>query len=258
MLIFLLGMTISGYFLLQLGSDLSLETGIISTAELPAAAPIFQRLQLAVFSTFVIGLIGFYAIQRRHQRELIYVEKTREAEKSKQQVDDENEKTGHDKLAAEVSRILKSEKSRGLEKAFHSLCNAQEAVAGALYTITGEDKNRLELEIPFALSFGDSQRPVYEFGDGFVGQSAKDRKALFIDNIPNYDQHALSGLGSSPPRFLSVVPLIHEDELVGICELGTFRTLEEADRQTLERACQTLAGHMTGRNGKNPEKTSKS
>jgi putative methionine-R-sulfoxide reductase with GAF domain len=139
---------------------------------------------------------------------------------------------------------LKKEKS--LEKAFQKLCNVQQAVAGALYKVSEDQK--LELTVPFALSFPDSKRPAYKFGEGFVGQSAKDRKPIFIDDIPEHTPSAISGLGSSPPKFLSIIPLIQNETLVGVCELGTFSKVNEPE--VLTKACEALAASMTPENGK--------
>ena len=72
--LFVAGILISGYFLLRLKTDLSLSAGVLSATEIPQAMPVILRLQAGVFITFVFGLLGFYFIQRNHQRELVYIE----------------------------------------------------------------------------------------------------------------------------------------------------------------------------------------
>ncbi len=255
--IFVVGMVISGYLLLQLRSDLSVTSGVISSSEWPEAAPYIIRVQIAVFITFIAGLTGLYIVQQSDQHELIYVEKTRKEKKDSNSKADDQDAGASNKIISEISRIMGSSEDKTLEKAFHSLCNAQEAVTGALYKV-GKDEHKLELEVPFALSFSESERPVYEVGDGFVGQSAKDRKPIFIDNIPESSHRVMSGLGSAQASFLAVIPMIHQEKLVGICEFGTFKEMTESDRQTLALACDALAVHMPGANGKKNDKTSKS
>jgi putative methionine-R-sulfoxide reductase with GAF domain len=255
--IFLMGMVISSYLLLQLRSDLSVTSGVISSSEWSAAAPYIIRVQIAVFITFLLGLSGFYIIQKTNRQELIYVEKARENNKNKESSASDATSSADTKIISDISQIMNSGGKKKLEKAFHTLCNSQEAVTGALYTLDDKE-SKLELEVPFALSFSESERPAYELGDGFVGQSAKDRKPLFIENLPETTQQAVSGLGSSKISFLAVIPMIHQEKLVGICELGSFKKISEADRQTLANACDALAAHMPGVNGKNKDKTSKS
>ena len=242
--LFVAGILISGYFLLRLKTDLSLSAGVLSATEIPQAMPVILRLQAGVFITFVFGLLGFYFIQRNHQRELVYIEKEREEKKSSGEKTGEGETSVESALIEEVKKILTTEKEKPVEKAFHVLCNGQEAVAGALYQAIDGKSNTLELSVPFALSFGESSRPVYEIGEGFVGQAAKDGKALYVDHIPENSHKALSGLGHSSPSFLSFIPLRADDKVIGVCEVGTFRKLDESDRITLEKACEAIAVHI--------------
>ncbi|MCA6077991.1 GAF domain-containing protein [Fulvivirga sedimenti] len=257
-IIFVIGILISGYLLIQLKSDLALTSGVLSTTEIELAMPYFIRLQIAVFGTFLVGLLGFYFMQRHHQHELIYVDRNRQ-EKRSQEDKEHKEADNRADDASFIDEILKKEKNKPLEKAFHALCEHHEAIAGALYQVNGKKNSpQFELTVPFALSFSESERPVYEFGEGFIGQTAKEKRAMFIDNIPENTHRGISGLGQAPPKFLSVVPLIHEDDVVGVCELGTYKVLNEGERKNLTIECETIAGYLKKGNGIKQEKTPKS
>ncbi len=256
--VFVIGILISGYLLLQLKSDLALKTGVLSTTEIELAMPYFIRLQIAVFGTFLVGLLGFYFMQRHHHRELIYVDRNRQEKRSNDETDTEESKHGSVDSRF-LEEIFKQEKNKPLEKAFHALCENHEAIAGALYQVNGKkDSAKFELTIPFALSFSESERPVYEYGEGFIGQTAKEKKAMYIDNIPENTHRGISGLGQAPPSFLSVIPLIHENDVLGVCEIGTYKVLDENERNNLTHECEAIAGFLKSSNGVKQDKNPKS
>jgi len=59
-------------------------------------------------------------------------------------------------------------------------------------------------------------------GESLAGQAVKDGKTLTISNIPEDYIHILSGLGSSSPKHLFILPLMHKSIPVGFIELASF------------------------------------
>ena len=55
--IFVVGCLVSGLMLVQLKSGLALSAGVLSAEEIPLAQPFFLRVLIAVFFTFIVGLI---------------------------------------------------------------------------------------------------------------------------------------------------------------------------------------------------------
>jgi hypothetical protein len=55
---------------------------------------------------------------------------------------------------------------------------------------------------------------------------AKDKKILFIDEVPEGYIKIVSGLGSSSPRYMGVIPIIHNDETIALLEISTFEKPE--------------------------------
>jgi len=62
----------------------------------------------------------------------------------------------------------------------------------------------------------------FEIGEGIVGQVAKNKKLLHIDNVPDNYIKILSGLGEGSPRFLLFLPIIHEEQTIAILEYASF------------------------------------
>lgn len=82
-----------------------------------------------------------------------------------------------------------------------------------------------------------SEIPPREFAEGetISGQAAKNKKILKVTEIPEGYISVLSGLGSSSPSFMVIIPLLSEDRSIGIIELAFFREPGEADMRFFER-----------------------
>jgi len=80
----------------------------------------------------------------------------------------------------------------------------------------------------------------FESGDGLLGQVVVDAAPLKVDQIPEYAQLAL-GLGSVSLSSLLIYPLVHDETVVAVLELGGLRPLDEGLRDWLEKAHEGLA-----------------
>lgn len=74
-----------------------------------------------------------------------------------------------------------------------------------------------------------SETPPIEFveGDGITGQVVKNKKAMFINDLPSGYVKVISGLGSHKPDYLAIIPLLDEEDVIGILEIATFKPLEK-------------------------------
>jgi len=74
-----------------------------------------------------------------------------------------------------------------------------------------------------------SENPIPEFmeGEGLIGQVVKDKKALFIEEIPEGYVNVISGLGNHNPKYLAIIPIIENENVVGVVEIATFKSIEQ-------------------------------
>ncbi len=242
--VFILGSLVSCVLLIQLKSTLALDAGVLGAGEIEKAQPYIAQVQLAVFATFIIGLLGFYVIQRADRREVIYVDKRSSV---KHQSDNNNQETneGDVRNTEDLPDVFNEKKKPTTEAMFSAICKEIEAVSGAYYSLKGNGKGKkLELDIPYALSFGESNRPSFEIGEGLVGQSAKEKTALFVDDVPESAIIAKSGLGQASPTHLAVLPVMHKTKLIGICEIGTFQKIDSNKQEWLENVTNAFADRI--------------
>lgn len=88
-------------------------------------------------------------------------------------------------------------------------------------------------------------QPPFTFieGEGITGQVAKNRQVAVYRSIPDNYRKVFSGLGSSKPAYLGILPVILNDTTIAVIELAGFRWAEE----NLEQLFQIVARELTGK-----------
>jgi PAS domain S-box-containing protein len=77
-------------------------------------------------------------------------------------------------------------------------------------------------------------------GDGLLGQVVVDAAPFKVDQVPEYAQLAL-GLGTAALSSLLIYPLVHDETVVAVLELGGLRPLDEGQQDWLDKASEGLA-----------------
>ncbi|PIA68969.1 response regulator [Pseudomonas sediminis] len=77
-------------------------------------------------------------------------------------------------------------------------------------------------------------------GEGLVGQAARGRRVVCLDDLPTDYIKVASSLGEGQPVSVALVPLQSEDRVNGVIELAFMRALEPREREFLE----AIAGNV--------------
>src|SRR6185312_7971539 len=84
----------------------------------------------------------------------------------------------------------------------------------------------------------DKAAPIqYRLGQSLIGQVAKSKKSIVVGNLPEGYVKISSGLGEAPPANLAVVPILFEDQVLGVIELTSFTPVQT---DFLEQLTETL------------------
>ncbi|TAF64176.1 MAG: GAF domain-containing protein [Cytophagales bacterium] len=78
-------------------------------------------------------------------------------------------------------------------------------------------------------------------GEGLVGQVFQEKEPIILLDIPKNYIEVSSGLGSTPPRNLLVMPLINEGKVYGIIELASLQVLEKYKIDFITEIVETIA-----------------
>ncbi|MFT5821149.1 MAG: PAS domain S-box-containing protein [Crocinitomix sp.] len=99
------------------------------------------------------------------------------------------------------------------------------ATVGTLY-VTEED-GTLSITAGYAFNIAKAKNKKIVPGEGLLGQVAQDRTIIQFKNIPNNYLKTTSSTGESSPSFILGVPMLYNNNLVGVLELGTFQEPDE-------------------------------
>ncbi len=100
-------------------------------------------------------------------------------------------------------------------------------------------------ELLLAASYGytprsSEMRSRFVIGEGLVGQAALDRKTIAISDAPPGYIKVGSALGEATPADILVMPVLFEDQVLGVIELASIRPFSVVHRDFLARIGETI------------------
>jgi len=105
------------------------------------------------------------------------------------------------------------------------------------------EADRLKLVSSYAYKQRKRNDNEFKLGEGLVGQAALEKKSLLFSQVPeehiNLSIH--SGLGTSLPHDIFVLPLIYEKQVLGILELAVARHFTKLEIEFIEQIADHVA-----------------
>jgi signal transduction histidine kinase/HAMP domain-containing protein/CheY-like chemotaxis protein len=87
----------------------------------------------------------------------------------------------------------------------------------------------------------DEAAPIsYQLGQSLIGQVARSKRSVVVANLPDGYVKISSGLGDAPPTNLAIVPILFEDQVLGVIELASFTAFSRVQTDFLEQLTETL------------------
>lgn len=114
---------------------------------------------------------------------------------------------------------------------------------GALYRLD-EDRTRLILCGSYARML-TQQKTEFPLGEGLAGQCALERASITINNPPADYLKIVSGLGAAPPISIILLPIMNNDDLLGVLELAFMKPLDDGCTKLLGNLVPMLWLNMT-------------
>ncbi|TAL12296.1 MAG: GAF domain-containing protein, partial [Frankiales bacterium] len=114
-----------------------------------------------------------------------------------------------------------------------------EAVQGAFY-LADSPEGRITLRRAASYGADSVEDDVFIAGEGLVGQAAVEKRPIRVRDVPADHLRVRSGLGVSTPADLFVLPVLFEEQVLGVIELASFRRFEEVHAGFLEQLVETI------------------
>jgi signal transduction histidine kinase/CheY-like chemotaxis protein/HAMP domain-containing protein len=113
---------------------------------------------------------------------------------------------------------------------------------GAFFLVEGEEEPDLRLVASYGAAGGSAskKRDRFALGEGLVGQAAVEAKSIVVEDVPKDYIKVKSGLGEARPRNIIVLPVVFEEQVLGVIELASLQAVSEINRAFLEQITETI------------------
>ncbi|MCK4661471.1 MAG: GAF domain-containing protein [Bacteroidales bacterium] len=124
-----------------------------------------------------------------------------------------------------------------------NLVSYLKANIGGFYLINEKDETNIFFELIAFVGFNKikyNKKEIYP-GENLVGRCIQEKETIFVNDIPDKYIIISSGLGSSNPSSILIVPLIHNEELIGIVEIESLKNIEKYQITFVEKVSEIIA-----------------
>ena len=131
---------------------------------------------------------------------------------------------------AQLGEVLRSERDDLNELAYlivQKLVTYMNLEMGSLFITDDADPEHpvLRMETSYAYDRRKYDHMILEWGEGLPGTCAQEGDRIFVTDVPEDYFEVASGIGSSRPNCILLVPLLFGQRVLGVIELATVRLL---------------------------------
>ncbi len=171
-------------------------------------------------------------------------------EEDKKRKEDDDMQTWATEGLAKFGEILRQH-NVGLEELTFSLMSNLvdyvDAIQGGLFVKNDEDEVNVTYDMTGAIAYDrrKSDDVSFAYGEGLVGRCAFEKLTIYMEEVPENYVNVTSGLGSSNPRSILLVPAILNDEVYAIIELVSFNKFEKYQIEFVEKIGENIASTIS-------------
>jgi signal transduction histidine kinase/CheY-like chemotaxis protein/methyl-accepting chemotaxis protein len=119
-----------------------------------------------------------------------------------------------------------------------------EVQVGTLY-LYDEEKQELRLKASYAFNHRKGLNNVFKVGNGLVGQAALELEIISVTDVPEDYIYITSGTGYATPHNIIVAPIVYENVLKAVIELGSLKPFSDNTQQFLATVTENIAISIT-------------
>jgi signal transduction histidine kinase/HAMP domain-containing protein/ActR/RegA family two-component response regulator len=120
------------------------------------------------------------------------------------------------------------------------LVSAQHAVFYSVTHPSDGGEPMLELKAGYGHEVRKHLSTSFRFGEGLVGQCAKEKKRILLTDVPSDYVRINSGLGDSSPLNIIVLPVLYEGSVRAVVELASFSPFSETHQAFLDQLPESI------------------
>jgi signal transduction histidine kinase/DNA-binding response OmpR family regulator len=106
----------------------------------------------------------------------------------------------------------------------------------------GEAARDAELQLVASYGYKKRKNVANHFkpGEALVGQAALEKKPILITEPPSDYIAIASGLGEATPNNIIVMPVLFEEQVLGVIELASFKAFDDVQQRFLDQLMETI------------------
>jgi signal transduction histidine kinase/HAMP domain-containing protein len=101
-------------------------------------------------------------------------------------------------------------------------------------------ETRLRLIAGYGLRADIEAPSQFRLGQSLIGQVARTRKPIVVTDLPADYVKISSGLGEAAPVNLMILPIVFEDQVLGVIEAGSFSRFTQRHQDFMEQLIETI------------------
>jgi len=128
------------------------------------------------------------------------------------------------------------------EVVMNELVPALDAQLGLFYNQETNNDNDVVLTLIGSYAHKKRKNVANQFslGEGLVGQSALEKKTIFLSQVPDDYIHISSGAGEVIPKNIIVFPLLFEGKLLAVIEVASVKEFSSLHQELVEQLAQNI------------------
>lgn len=147
---------------------------------------------------------------------------------------------------ADILRVTDTTLEAFSQEVISSVVKYVGAVQGALFVVNESDPSNVLIERKGSYAYGREKfiDGAVKPGEGIVGQVYLEGKHVFLTDVPQNFMKVTSGLGDAEPSSVMVMPLMVNEQIMGIMELASFEKFTEAEIDFLLSLGESIAATL--------------
>lgn len=124
------------------------------------------------------------------------------------------------------------------------LCKYLEANQAALFIQNENSQEELDLKACYA--WNRKKHMNMKINDeGLVSQAWKEGEMILLKEIPTNFVKITSGLGEANPKAILLMPLLYNEEKIGVLEIASLKTFEAHEIEYIKKAAESIASTVS-------------
>jgi CheY-like chemotaxis protein/HAMP domain-containing protein len=116
------------------------------------------------------------------------------------------------------------------------------AKIGAFYILSdGKENVEYRLSGSYAYTKRKNLSNIFKYGEGLIGQAAIEKQQILLKNVPEDYIRITSGLGEAVPKFICLTPVVYENVVTAVIEIGSLEEMSELQLEYIRQCTLSIA-----------------